>query len=156
MSIKITGIKESVRTFRRIESLLKSKEPMEGVIEDVKKRIEERTAAGKDYRGRRFDPYSEAYAKRKKKTRVDLRDSGLMLESLTTKVINPRHGRVFIKPAKYSRKKGKARTDMVAQIHTTGSGKQPHREFVNITNNALNEMVKKHYDDRILRILGRA
>jgi hypothetical protein len=127
---------------------------MEGVCEDVKERIKERTGKGRDYKNRSFAPYSESYKKRKGKSRVNLRDSGRMLRALDTQVITPIRGKVFVKPESYGGGK-RARTDMIAQIHTTGAGKQPQRDFMDITKTALKKFVKKHYDDKIMKILGR-
>jgi len=138
----------------KLEDFLGSTKPMEGIVEDVKGRIEERTAKGRDYQNRSFAPYSEAYKKRKRKSKVDLRDTGKMLGALDTQVITPIHGKVFIKSESYGGKK-RARTDMIANIHTTGTGKQPQRDFMDITKTALEKFVKKHYDDKIMKILGR-
>lgn len=153
MSVEIRGDREIKSMLKNVEAFLKSTKPIKGIVEDVERGVEEKTEAGKDYRGRRFVPYSAPYAKKKGTTKVDLRKSGLMMGSLKTEVLNPKHGRVKIQPVRY--KKGKAKTDMISQIHTTGTGKQPQREFMNITKSALAKLVKKHYDDEIMRILGR-
>jgi hypothetical protein len=118
---------------------------MELILEDVKEKVEDKTASGKDYRGHKFEPYSKAYAKRKKKKKVDLRVTGEMLDALRTRVINPKHGVVEIK----------GRRAIIANIHTTGTGKQPLREFMAITKSGEVKIVKKRYDDPLLRILGR-
>lgn len=150
---RVTGAKETIAMFRDVEKFLKSKKPMGKICEAVKGRIEKRTASGKDFSGRKFALYSESYRKRKGTSSVDLRLSGKMLGSLETKVLNPSHGRVFVKPRSYPRTR--AKTDMLANIHTTGTGKQPQREFMNITPTGLKGIVKEHYDDPIMKILGR-
>ncbi len=145
MTVKVTGLGETRAMLNRVERFLLSAKPMKLIVEDVKEVIERKTASGKDYRGHKFESYSEAYAKRKKKTKVDLNDSGEMLGALKTKVINPKHGRVFIR----------GNRAIIANIHTTGTGKQPERDFMNITKTGEAKIVKKRYDDPLLRILGR-
>ena len=145
MTITVRGIRESASIFRNVEAFLQSTRPMEGIVKDIEEGIEKKTRTGKDYRGRKFAPYSAQYKKRKKKAKVDLRDTGEMLDSMKSKVINPKHGVVEIR----------GKREIIAQIHTTGTGKQPQREFMNITKSALSKLVKKHYDDKIMRILGR-
>jgi hypothetical protein len=44
---------------------------------------------------------------------------------------------------------------MLAQIHTTGTGKQPQREFMGISDNAIKKLTKKFYDDPILELAKR-
>lgn len=150
MSVKITGVAEAKRTFGKIEEFLASPKPMAGVVEDIKERILTNTAASHDYRGRNFKPYSTAYAKKKGTTRPDLCVSGRMLGALKARVVDPRHGQVFVASEQES---GRASTAMLAQIHTTGTGKQPQREFLNITPNALQVIKKKRYDDPILELV---
>ncbi len=145
MSVSINGLGETRAMLNNVERFLLSTKPMKLIVRDVRDRIKERTASGKDYKNVTFEPYSKAYAKRKKKTVVDLDDTGKMLKALKTKVINPKHGRVFIK----------GNRAIIANIHTTGTGKQPEREFMNITKTAEAKIVKEHYDDPLLRILGR-
>ena len=61
--------------------------------------IKELTSQGKDFRRRKFAPYSEAYLKRLeaegKPQKVDLRYSNEMLDSLTGKVHSNRKATVF-------------------------------------------------------------
>ena len=52
---------------------------------EIETDIRERTASGTDATGGKFKGYSPAYAKRKGKTKVDLKDTGAMLKSLSTK-----------------------------------------------------------------------
>lgn len=145
MSISINGLRETRAMLNNVERFLRSTKPMKAITEDVKERVEERTAKGRDYKNRKFKPYSLAYAKKKKKTLVNLKDSGEMLGALRTQVINPKHGRVLIK----------GRRAIIANIHTTGTGKQPERDFMNITKTGEAKIVKEHYDDPLLKILRR-
>lgn len=155
MGVKVKGIDRARRELRDIEEFLKSKKPMQGIVEDIKEGILEKTAAGHDYRGRNFSPYSEAYKKRRAKqglsTKPNLSATGAMLGALKTEVIDPGHGRVSIPGTPH----GEINADMLAQIHTTGTGKQPQREFMNITKNAKRVLAKKHYDDPLLAIVRR-
>lgn len=151
--VKITGAKEAIQMFKNVESFLKSRKPMENIVKEVKETIEKKTESGKDYMGKKFKPYSAKYAKRKGSTKVDLKLSGKMIGALDTQVINPSHGKVFISSKGYARTR--AKTDMLAQIHTTGTGKQPQREFMNLAPSAQQKIIKKYYDDEIMKILGR-
>lgn len=151
--VKITGAKETAAMFRKVEAFLKDKKPMENITEGVKEKILKLTAGGKDFQGKKFQKYSTKYEKRKGQSKVDLKLSGKMLGSLETKVLTPSHGRVFVKARGYAATR--AKTDMLANIHTTGTGKQPRREFMNITPTGLKNIVKEHYDDEIMKILGR-
>lgn len=155
MTINVTGIEEVRSQLRRINQLLNSNEPMKRICKAVEERILKRTDSGRDYRNMKFAPYSMKYAKKKRVGRgdVDLRLTGTMLGALESKVLNPRHGQVLITSRAMAGTA--AKSDMIAQIHTTGTGKQPQREFMNITDKALQEFVNEHYDDKIMRILGR-
>ncbi len=145
MTISINGLRETRAMLNKVERFLLSTKPMKLILKDVKERIEDRTAKGKDYKNRKFEPYSEAYAKRKKKTTVDLDDTGEMLDALKTRVISPKHGVVEIK----------GRRAIIANIHTTGTGKMPERKFMAITKTGEAKIVKKRYDDPLLKILRR-
>ena len=151
MSIKITGVAGVKRQFAAIEEFLASTKPMEGIVADIKTIILIKTSSGLDYMGRGFKPYSKAYAERKKGMtatgRPNLKLSGTMLDAFKTEVIDARHGAVFVAPV--SEPRSNAQSDMLAQIHTTGTGKQPQREFMGISDNAVKKLTKKHYDDPI-------
>ncbi|MCK4760216.1 MAG: hypothetical protein KAT69_09200 [Candidatus Aminicenantes bacterium] len=151
----IEGIDEVRRQLRGINQLLNSNEPMKNICKDVKKRILERTERGRDYKNLKFYPYSAKYAKRKGvgQSSVDLKLTGTMLGAIETRVLNPRHGQVLVTSRAMAGTI--AKSDMIAQIHTTGTGRQPKREFMNITDKALQDFVNEHYDDEIMRILGR-
>ena len=155
MTIKVTGIDEVRRQINGINHLLNSEEPMRRICEDVENRILERTERGRDYKNRKFSPYSTKYAKRKGvgQSSVDLKLTGTMLGAIETRVLNPHHGQVLVMSK--SMAGTSAKSDMIAQIHTTGTGRQPRREFMNITKKALQEFLEEHYDNEIMRILGR-
>jgi phage gpG-like protein len=150
MSIKITGVAEVKRMFAGIEAFLASTKPMAGIVADIKDIILIKTASGLDYMGRGFKPYSEKYAKKKKGMtatgRPNLKLSGTMLGAIKTEVRDARHGAVLVGSVG---EKGGANSDMLAQIHTTGTGKQPQREFMNLAPSAVQKLTKKHYDDPI-------
>lgn len=156
MPLEISGVEELREQLRRISDFLKSENPMRLVCLDVAERILHRTESGRDYKNRKFAPYSIKYAKRKKVgiSDVTLRLSGTMLGAIEIRVVGPLHGQVLVM-AKSMPGGTSARSNMIAQIHTTGTGKQPKREFMNITPTALQQFVKKYYDDEIMRILGR-
>jgi len=155
MTIEISGVDELRWQLRRINQLLDSNEPMKNICKDVEKRILDRTDSGRDYKNRKFAPYTREYARKKRVSRgsVNLRLTGTMLGAIETRVLNPRHGQILIMSRPMARTS--AKSDMIAQIHTTGTGKQPKREFLNITKTALQEFVNEHYDKEIMRILGR-
>jgi len=154
MSVKTTGIAEVKQRLAGIEAFLASPKPMEGMVKDVKDTVLMKTASGLDYMGRSFKPYSKAYAKKKmgmtSTGRPNLKATGTMLDAIKTEVKDPRHGAVFVSAAS---EKGGANSDMLAQIHTTGTGKQPRREFMGISDSAVKKLSKKHYDDKILELV---
>ena len=152
MTVEIKGANELIAVFREIEDFLKDEKPMQGIVDDIADLVQTKTEKGLDYRSRKFEPYSPAYAKKKGTSRANLKDTGKMLDAIDTKVLNANHGKVFVESRSYTGKGKRARTDMVAQIHNTGTGKQPEREFMNITPSALKKLKKKHYDDPLLKI----
>ena len=130
-----------------VESFLKDPAPMQGLVEDVKADILQKTARGVDYNGRLFAPLSKAYAKKTGKSRSNMRESGRMLDSITAKALTPSHGQVKVNDE-----------ELIAQFHNQGgpkSGRPPKREFMNVTPSFLAGLVKKWFDDRIMQILGR-
>ena len=144
MGINISGIEETKAQMRAVINHLESLRPMQKICEDVKERVLKRTAASRDYRNMKFAPYSAKYAKRKRSTKVDLRLTGEMLNSMKARAINPRRGVVEL-----------TTKELIANIHTQGIGKQPQRDFFDITPTALQEFVTKHHDNKIMEILGR-
>jgi hypothetical protein len=147
--VKITGLTEALRQLKAVQDFLRDPQPMQDTVDDVKDLIIERTADGKDFMGRNFAPYSKAYAKRKHKTKVDLRETGEMLNSIKTKVDNPHHGQVFVSSGGRSK---------IAAYHNEGSylkSRLPQRRFMDISRTQLLKIVKKNFDDVLMRILGR-
>jgi len=144
--ISVSGITETLRKLREVENLLNSPEPMSHIVADVREAILDKTSRGLDYMGRRFTPYSKAYARRKGSKNVDLRASGEMMDSIKATVVSPQRGEVVVTSA------GR---QVIANIHNTGTGKQPRREFMNMSNSAVRALVKKHIDDKVLEIAKR-
>jgi phage gpG-like protein len=153
--ITITGVPEVLNGLEQLNKFFKSTKPMELLTADVQGRILDLTRRSLDYHGRSFAPYSTAYAKFKKKktgsAKVNLRLSGAMMDALTTEVVNPKKGRVFIGGHNY----GRITAEWLAEIHSQGTGPQKQREFMNITKNALRVFIKKRFDDPILNIVRR-
>jgi len=70
------------------------------VAERGKRIIQKRIQTGKSYTGADFAPYSEAYAKERKKrgrqvSRVDLNDTGRMLAAMQTRKAGTRAAQIF-------------------------------------------------------------
>ena len=153
--IQVTGIPEVLRGLEQLDKFMQSTKPMELLTGDVKERIVDLTARSLDYRGRRFAPYSTAYAKLKRRktgsAKVNLRLSGTMMNAVSTSVSNPKKGRVFVRGD--SEPGGRISAEWLAEIHSQGTGPQKQREFLNVTKNALAEFVKKRFDDPILNII---
>lgn len=63
MTITIKGAAELRGQLQIIENFLNDPKPMEGIIEDIKETILEKTEDGHDYVDRNFKPYSKAYAR---------------------------------------------------------------------------------------------
>jgi hypothetical protein len=158
MTVRITGVTEIKQKFAAIEAFLASTKPMEGIVADIKTLILVKTSSGLDYMGRGFKAYSKAYAAKKKGMtatgRPNLKLSGTMLDALKTEVIDARHGAVLVAPV--GEPGSNAQSDMLAQIHTTGTGKQPQREFMNLAPAAVKKLTKKYYDDPILELVKAA
>lgn len=152
MSVRVMGIIETRGVLREIEEFLSSKKPMQEFCDGVKERILKKTAEGKDYMSRKFKAYSAAYAKRKGSKHVNLRLSGQMLDSIKSEAESPLKGRVWVEGTPH----GKIRSDMLANIHTTGTGKQPQREFMNISQAGIKELTKKCFDDPLLELARKA
>lgn len=150
-TITIQGVNGAIACLEEVQALINSPKPMEGVLSDVHARILALTAAGKNYMSRNFNPYSKAYAKKKGTSKPDLRVSGTMLDSIKTKVVSPDHGQVYVEPN--AEPSGKINADLLDQIHNTGTGRQPEREFMNISEAQLRQSVKRHYDDKVLEIV---
>ena len=145
MTVEVSGLIPTKKMLQEISEFLESKKPMEGMVEDGKELVLEKTAKGFDYKHRKFHPYSPAYAKRKKSKTVNLRVTGDMLNSLRTEVFSHEHGQIKI-----------TNKEIIAYIHHTGTGKMPQREFMNINKSNITKLQKKHFDDPIMKILGRA
>jgi hypothetical protein len=145
-SIKITGLSAVTAQLKSISDFLQSPAPMQHIVDEVKEMVLDKTARGLDYRGRVFAPYSKEYAKKKGKTRPDLKASGRMLGAVTAKVDTPQHGTVSIRDAKGAE---------IGTYHNEGTKKMPQREFMNITQAAVDKLAKKHMDDEIRKLLGR-
>lgn len=156
MSVTVTGASNVRRELAEVEALISSTKPMEGFLGDAQAIILERTAGGKDYKNRSFEPYSAAYAKEKKGMtatgRPNLKRTGTMLGAMFTKVISAVHGQIDIGAVS---EKGRADSEMLAQIHNTGTGKQPRREFMNLSDSTVSKLKKKWWDDPILEIVRR-
>lgn len=92
-----------------------------------------------------FKPYSIGYkrAKVKESGVVDLKDSGQMFSSLTSK-ITPSKGSLFFRQKSANDK---------AFYHDTGIGKMPKREFFSISNKE-QDKIEKLFFDRMASELG--
>lgn len=79
-----------------------------------------------------------------------------MFSAIKTEVKSPRHGAIYVSPqqeaANYATGQGAIKTDMLAQIHNTGTWKQPRRVFMNLSKNAIKDLKKKHIDDPLLEL----
>lgn len=155
MTVRITGVAACRAELEEIRQFVESPEPMRGLVEEVKAKVLEKTAAGHDYRGRNFAPYSDAYKKRRAEkgfqTKPNLSVSGTMLGAIKTAVLTPRHGRVYVD----ADSDGRLNADVLAQIHNTGTGTQPERRFMDITPSAASVLLKKYFSDPIMAIVRR-
>jgi hypothetical protein len=145
--LNIKGITETMRMLKSVEAFLNDPQPMQNIVDDVKDKITERTDRGLDYRGYSFHPYSKSYAKKKGKKKVDLRDTGQMMNSIGAEVINPHHGKVWVKSHV-----------LIAQLHNKGGkdpGRPPVREFMNMTKTAILKLQKQYIDDPLMKLMGR-
>lgn len=134
-----------------VKDFYKSPKWMGNITKDIKKRIIKNTAGGKDFKSRKFKPYSTAYAE-KKGGSVDLRDTGAMMDAVTAKVINPITGVVFVKAVMGS---GGKNRNILASYHNFGQGFNPVREFMNIPESVTKKLVKQFLDDPVQKIINK-
>ena len=147
-SITITGVNEVTAKLKRVNDFLMSTTPMQETCDDIKAGVLDKTAKGHDYMGRNFKPLSKIYAKAKGKSRADLRDTGEMLDGMTAKALSNKQGEVAIT----------GRRAIVGWFHNEGGpkeGRPPQREFMNISDSGLANIVKKRFDDPLMKLLGR-
>jgi len=145
MTVKLSGIAPTRKMLQDIERFISSTKPMKEITDDAIDIIKDKTESGLDYMHRRFEPYSSAYAKKKGRSKVNLRVTGQMLGSIVRKIINAYHGRIFIR----------GRRAVVGAVHNKGTRKMPQREFMNLSKSAIAKLAKKHYDDKLMKIMGR-
>jgi hypothetical protein len=149
-AIKITGLTAVQAQLRAVSDFLQSPAPMQHIVDDVKDLVLTKTALGLDYKGKSFEPYSAKYAKKKMGMtatgRPNLKVTGRMLDAVTAKVQDAGHGSVFIKDAAAAQ---------IGQYHNAGTKKMAKREFMNISQSAVDKLAKKYFDDEIMKILGR-
>ena len=145
MTVKATGIIATRRVLTNIEKFLASPKPIKAYCEGAIEIIQDKTEKGVDYKHRKFESYSQAYAKRKGSSFVNLEVTGRMLSSIIFKVLNPGHAKIFISG-------GRA---IVGGVHSQGTRKMPQREFMNISDSTDKKLGKKHFDDPMIKIIGR-
>jgi len=114
---EITAINKSLK---RVSENIFDKRVMAQILVKVKENIRKRTETGVDVNLKPFKPYNSKYAAKKKKTRVDLTDTGRMLNALTQKVINNDTGRIFLQNSRY-----KGGSD----VHTVAAKNEETRKF---------------------------
>ena len=161
MTVKITGAVPTAKMLEKIKDHITSTKPIEGIVKEGQEEIKAKTKKFRDYKNRRFEEYSEAYAKKKGvgRANVDLDLSGEMLRSMDGKVKSPHKGLIFIPNEGHPH--ARLRKDMLADIHNAGriAGKKgrfmPKREFFNLNKTFIKKMKKKYFDDPILRIIRR-
>ena len=149
-SITITGLTAVQAQLKAVSDFLSSPAPMQHIVDDVKDLVLTKTAMGLDYKGKSFAPYSAKYAKKKMGMtatgRPNLKVTGQMLGAVTAKVQDAWHGSVFIKDATAAK---------IGGYHNSGTKKMPQREFMNISQSAVDKLAKKYIDDEIMKLLGR-
>lgn len=147
----ITGVPEITRGLQEVEDFLDSPEWMQNICDAIKEKILLNTDRGLDYQGARFAEYAESTERARDRKGlqtefVDLRETGRMLNSITAKAIDARHGIVTM---------GDSQSAEIAGYLNDGTTKMPMREFMNITDNGFNELVHQYYDDPLLVIVQR-
>jgi hypothetical protein len=151
IGVTIKGVPEALKMLEDIQAVLIDPAPMQGMCDDVKTKILMNTALGLDYQGKSFEPYSEQYGKKKMGQtatgRPNLKVTGTMLDSIQAKAFSHEHGEVRV-----------TNEELIAQLHNQGgpkSGCPPKREFMNVTKNFILTLVKKWFDDPLMKIIGR-
>lgn len=100
--------------------------------------INQRTLDGKDIDGKKFTPYSKAYAEKKgvPQSAVDLFDTGDMLDDIERDTSSETKNTIAI-----SIDEDFAATKSFA--HNTGEGKMPKREFFGVTRNEAEQIASR-------------
>ena len=151
MSVTI-NISAPKKMIKDVEDFYKETAWMANIVEAIRDKIKENTSEGKDYRSRNFHKYSNAYAKRKGQTKVDLELSGTMMKSVKAHVVNPLTGIVYVKANMGSDGKNRA---VLAEYHNYGQGRNPEREFMNVSEKFKDKVVKKYIDDEVQKIINK-
>jgi hypothetical protein len=154
LSIDIKGAGEVRAALERMKRGLLTPELINGLADEAKRMVLERTSLGFDHEGRRFRPYSKAYGEERRKKgrgadRVDLRMEGHMLGDIRTRVDTSKmKGFVHFQRA-VERKK--------ALYHNeAGVGKKRvKREFFRLSRENLSKL-DKIIDGHIEKVLNRA
>ena len=115
---KITlNYEEYMKEFERLCKIPVSKDVLDRLANKIRNSIIKRTKSGKDVYGKNFKPYSEKYSKAKRKTLVNLTDTGLMLDSIVIESKDKQRTFFF------------SNREEVAEKHQYGTPPLPRREF---------------------------
>jgi phage gpG-like protein len=138
MTERVRGLSEMQRKYARIQNILKNgnKNIYEKIGDEAIRYILTRTALSIDANGKRFEPYTSKYAK-KKGNHVDLKISGKMLNSIV-RTAYAKFCRIYVRADNH----GKISTYDLGLIHNFGVGKQPERKFMGLTKRESEEIKK--------------
>ena len=124
MSVEFIVPENEVRSIAdRLESLGQSfsgSEILNIISMKLKNDILNRTQTGRDADGKPFKKYSAGYSSKEGKTVVNLTKTGLMLNSMTQKIMSNDTAMIF-----FSNPTARER----AKIHNNGTNKMPQRKF---------------------------
>jgi hypothetical protein len=115
-------------------------------LQNQVERIKQRTAAGVDFEGHPFMPYSQGYVKRKARklgsaSPVNLRYSGSMMNGLRAATSGDRTGMIRVQP----------RDARKASAHVGGEGRMPVRDFLSNTQQELDQIAEEIYYEKRVR-----
>lgn len=145
------GLEEAIKAIEEVADNAKPDGIEEEVAEKIRKRIYDRTLAGRDVEGKAFAPYSAAYRNWLAATgagstgKVDLYFTGGMLESMSARGEKDK-GVVYF---------ASSRGEELMLYHMRGEGGLPQRQFFAVSDEDVEELMKK-MEDHLEEVFNRA
>jgi hypothetical protein len=148
LDIKITSNVKKVQAryikfLNKFPSIVKMGLEQAGV--NLKTAILERTDRGLDMNRKPFIGYSPSYVALKGKSRVDLQDTNMMLQSIDSRVVSKNKAQVYFRSG---------REAMKAFWHQTGQGKLPKRKFFGF-DKKLEKVIQRNYENLLKQQIRR-
>lgn len=144
ISIDRKALESLVGRLDKFSNRITGKDIMNLMALQVKNLIKANTQSGRDKDGKPFKPYSANYSKKEKKSLVNLTQTGIMLNSMTQKVLSNTMAKVFFTTASY--KTGGTVQDR-ARAHIEGLNHLPIRDFFGLSDLNAQEIQKTYQEE---------